>query len=160
MIFSVDEIFKFLNLLLRIGLVIYLVKRYAVGSIMKYIGQEKTAIDLLQQQRIQLRQECEQVEQTMKDEEKIFQAMQEKFAAWDKSVNAAAFQEQAMCKERQKKMNLLANRKLESIKRRHLMQEEIPALIEQATKDLQQAFQEDKARGQKYITKVLDALGE
>jgi len=160
MIFSVDEIFKYLNLLMRIGLIVYLVKRYVARSIIQYIGQEKTAIDLLQQQSMQLRQECEQVEQTMRNEEKAFAAMQEKFAAWDKSIKSVQAEEQTVCKARQKTIDLLAKLKLESLERRYLMQEEVPALIEQATKNLQQALQEDKAQGKKYITKVLDALGE
>ncbi|MCX5923995.1 MAG: hypothetical protein NTZ68_01020, partial [Candidatus Dependentiae bacterium] len=115
MTFSVDEIFKFLNVLLRIGLVIYLVKRYAVGKIMQYMAQEKNEIDVLQQQRAQLRLECDTVDQTIKNDLIVFQAMQEKFVAWDKSVKSAALQEQALCAERQKTMIALANHKLESL---------------------------------------------
>ena len=160
MTFSVDEIFKVLNLLMRIGLVVYVIKRYVINEIKLHITQEKKEIDLLQQQRTKLRQECENIEKTMKAEQTTFQTMQEKFTAWDSIVKAAALQEQAMCQERQKMMNLLSVRKLESVQRLHVIQTEIPAIISQTAHDLQQTFQGDTALGQKYITKVLDALAE
>ena len=158
--FSVDELFKVLNLLMRIGLVVYIIKRYVIGQIVLYITQEKNEIDLLQQQRARLKQESESIEKTMKTDEIAFQVMQEKFVLWDNTVKATHAQEQMLCQERQKTMNILTRRKLESLQRRHLIQTEISGIISQTARDLEQTFQSDTALGQKYITKVLDALAE
>jgi len=158
MTFSVDEVFKILNFVVQGSLAAYIVRRYVVGQIVQYMGQEKYEIATLRQQYTLWREKHADIAVKMKEEQEVFLVMQEKFAIWDKQVKMVAAQEKSLCLERQKKTDESVARKLETIQRRQLIQAEFPEIIAQVTQGLQQSFKDDKVVGQKYISKVLDGL--
>jgi hypothetical protein len=158
MIFSVNEIFNVLNFGLRIGLVIYVIRRYVVGSIVQQIGQEKFEITSLRQQYTMWREKSADVVKKMKEEEQDFLMMQEKFTIWDRQITLAVSKRKADCLQRQSKIHKSANLKLQSFKRRKLMQAELPEIIMQTTKDLQKKFQDNSSLGHEYMSKIVDGL--
>lgn len=158
MIFSVDEIFNVLNFVLRIGLIVYVVRRYVVGKIVQQIGQEKFEITSLRQQYTMWREKFAEVVQKMKEEEQDFLTMQEKFIIWDRQVTLVTSQRKVSCTQRQGKIEHSTSLKLQSFGRRKLMKAELPKIITHTTQDLQKKFKEDSALGHEYISKILDGL--
>ncbi len=158
MTFTIDGIFKVLNLVMRVGLIVYVVKRYVVSQVIQKIGQEKFEITSLRQQYTMWREKSADISKKMEEEQQVFFAMQEKFAVWQQRIALRFSQKKAACQLRQKKIDDCIARKHQSIGRRQLVQRQLPEIIEQATQDLQKKFKEDKALGQKYISKVLDGL--
>ena len=88
--FTVDGIFKILNFLARIGVVIFVIRRYFVSQIQTSIKLEKNDLELLQQKHAQLRESVAHVEQQMKKDEQIFAALRSKFEIWNQEIEKHA----------------------------------------------------------------------
>lgn len=158
--FTVDGLFKLLNFLARIGVVIFIVRRYFVSTIQKSIALEKSDLEVLQQKHGHLRESIASIEQQMKQDELVFAQLRSKFEIWNQQVEKHAQKELIECQQRQKKIEMSVHKKTETLQHRQLLQAEVPALLDDVAKSLVQQFAQDKTMHKKYQTNLLNALHE
>jgi len=158
MTFTVDEVFKVLNLGIRIWLIAYVIKRYVVDQVTQKIKEEGFEITSLRQQYTMWREKSADVSKKMQEEQQVFFTMQDKFVAWQRDIDLKKAKKRAECVLRQKKIEDCVARKYESIWHRQLVQTELPEIVDHTAVVLQKKFKEDSALGRKYISDVLDGL--
>lgn len=158
MIISVDNVFNVLNLMARIGIVIYLLKRFVIGTVAKSIVIEKENLQYLKQQEQQLLQECKTIEEQIAQDQKAFIVLQEKFKIWNQQEDRIALQEKAVCAQRQKNIETTTLKKIKYLQHRKCIEIEAPNILQKVHTALQQKFAQDQNLGKKYQTKVLQAL--
>lgn len=156
----IDEIFNVLNLIARIVIAVFIVRRFVVGKVKTEIEIEKQHIQLLEQQHVQIKNSCSQIAQTMKNEEKKFEELQRKFDIWNQEVARQAQHHSIMCQEREKLIERAHDLKQQYLLKKQLNRLEIPEILEQTKKTLSDKFQNDKELGKKYRTNVIELLQE
>jgi hypothetical protein len=157
---SVDTNFNIINLAARAGLVIFLIRKYLVHRIRQSLVYEQQEISLLQQQQAHLREACGDLERNMKQQEQEYDRLQAKFVIWQQHVAKALEQERDYCVGQESKMQAHMEKKQQYIKHRFIIEHEFSGLLHESEKKLQLKFNQDKALGKAYITKVLRALYE
>lgn len=155
---SVDELFNILNLAARVGLVVYLMRRYGVGKIQLAIVHEKTDLEMMQQQHTKLRESSAQVAEQIKQDEQSFVQLQSKFETWNQQVAKTEQQQQFEHQQRQQRIESLLEKKMEYLQRRQLIEVEVAQLLQQAEKRLQQQFANSADLGKKYRTKLMEKM--
>ena len=158
MIISIDNLFNILNLIARIAIVIYLLKRFVIGAVGKSIVLEKQDLEFLKQQELQLLQECKTVEEQIAYHQKTLEILQQKFKIWNQQADQVALQEKAVCADRQKNIEMTALKKIKYLQHRKSIEIEVPHILQNVHENLQQKFEQDQSLGKKYQTKVLQAL--
>ena len=158
MIISVDNFFNILNLVARIIIVIYLLKRFVIGQVTTSIALEKQDIQFLKQQYQQIYQACQKIEDQIAQDQKAFAVLQEKFKIWNQQEDLIAMQKKAACAVQQKNIEISNLKKIKYLQHRAFIEVEVPNLLQNVHEKLQQEFEQDKNLGKKYQTKVLQAL--
>lgn len=158
--FSVDFVFNFLNLAVRIGLVVFVIKRYVIANIAQSIFQEKEDLFYLKKQHKELEQSCDIILSQIQHDEKAFAALRLKFERWHQQVDSQETQEKIVCTQRQQKIEQAIVQKMKYVHHRKLIETQVPNVLANVTQTLQKKFQEDKNLGKKYQTQLLDALGK
>lgn len=158
MTISISELFNVLNLLARIGLVVYLVRRYGISKIQAAMIHEKTDLQLKQQQHAQLQQACVTVNQQIAQDQQLFETMKSKFATWNQQVEKNAQQQQQEHAKRQQHIQQLLEKKIEYVQRRHVIEVEVAQLLAQVQNSLEQQFSNSADLGKKYQKKLLEMM--
>lgn len=156
----IDEIFNVLNLIARIVIAVFIVRRFVVGKVKTEIEIEKQQVHLLEQQHVQIKSNCSQIAQKMKDEEKKFEELQRKFDTWNQEIARQTQHHMMMCQEREKNIERAHVLKQQYLQKKQLTRQEVPAILEQTTKILSKKFESDKDLGKKYRTNVIELLQE
>jgi len=156
----VDFIFNILNLLVRVGLVIFLIRKYVVHRIRQSITHEKEVVNILDEQYGNLKDSCNAVESNLKTQEQLYHELQAKFALWDRAVAVELEQQKQKCVLQEKKMQAQIEKKQQYVQHRYIMEKELPGLLHDVRQTVRQEFQQDQTLGKSYITKVLRALHE
>jgi hypothetical protein len=157
---TVDFVFSWINLLVRIGVVVYVVKKYLINRIVAGIRQEQHELKYLKEQHVALQGICKKIEQQIQEDELAYESMQKKFAIWNEVVKNQADRELLICQTRQEQIKKHAILKSAFTKRRNFMQTQVPVLLQETMQLLQNQFKKDAASGKTYQTKVLKALEE
>jgi hypothetical protein len=157
---SIDFCFNVLNLMLRIGIAAFLIKRYVVGSMQKLMMQEKQDLLELNEEHAQRYEACNKISKQMEQDEAAFARLRSKFKTWHEQVAEQELQEKNECLQRQKKVEALTLQKIKYLQNRRLIEKQVPDLLHNVMQTLQKNFQEDKLLGKRYQTKLLDALGK
>ncbi len=158
MIASVDVFFKLLNFAIYIGLVIYLAKRFMISKIKALMFYEKQDLQVLKENHVKLRDVCRIAEEQIEQGKQLFIVLQSKFTIWNQQENQIALQEQKKCEQRQKNIEIANLKKIKYLQHRKCVEMEIPGLLEHASEQLQQKFNQNKELSQQYKIKVLQAL--
>lgn len=158
--FTIDQCFNFINFAARVVVIVFLIRRYVAEAMVNFLLRRKIDVEQLLLRRDAIKYQCIDAENAIRKDEEFFILMQNKFKIWnDRALELKL--KQADVDEQQKKLMVLSNiRKNENIARRKLMQKEIPVIVDGVTEDLKAAFSSDVTLGKKYITSVLDGLGE
>ncbi len=158
MIISIDNFFNFLNLIVRLAISVYLVKRYVISGIAKSIIREKDDLQYLKEQEEQLQQTCQQIQEQIKHDQKIFMTLESKFKIWNQSEDQKNLQKKAECAQQQKNIEIASLKKINYLNYRKSIEIEVPMLLEDVEKKLAVEFEQDANLGKKYQSKVLQAL--
>lgn len=156
---SIDFVFNCCNLLVRIGLVIFIVHKYVIKKIQVALSYEKTARLLLVEQEAKLKQDCNNLENALHSQEMLYQELQNKFALWQQAVNKNNTDQQERFIQQQAFMQQQLEKKRMYVHRQFLIENELPALLKDSTQQLIVQFKDVK-QGKAYITKVLQAVDE
>ena len=160
MTFLVDDVFKVINFVVEVGLIVYLVRRYGLIEIKNGIGAEKGILSNLSQQYTLWREKYADVSKKMKKNEEVFATMSEKFAMWNDKVAQAADKQLKICEQLQETAAENAFYKMKTIQHKALIHKELPEILAVVTQDLKQQFRNDNQLGRAYIQRVLDDLKE
>lgn len=156
----IDIIFNGLNLLLRIGLVVFLVRKYMVHRILQSIRNEKEAINVLDEKYGEIKDSCNAIETSLKIQEQLYHDLQLKFGLWEQAVIVQKQQEEQKCAVQLKKIQEQIEKKHQYVQRRYIIEKELPGMLLETQQTLRQKFKQDQNLGKTYITKVLRALHE
>lgn len=155
---SIDLIFNCLNIMVRIGLVIFLVQKYVVKYINSNLLYQQQDLAMLVQQQAKLKEACVDLENGMKNQQALYDDLQLKFLLWQKQVDADVEREKSIRAVYQEKMRQQFEKKQAYVHRRFLIETELPGLLQETTKQLQEKFGKDKNLSKAYTHKVLRAL--
>lgn len=155
---TIDFLFNVLNLIARIALAAFLIRRYVVKSVKLSILHEKNDLDVLHQEQISLQQACLAVDEQIKQDEQTFNHLKSKFGLWNQQVEQKLQQENIQADKRKQRIEFLLEKKIEHLQRRHIIEVEIAQLLEQTSASLQQQFIKSPALAQQYQTKLVQAL--
>ncbi|MBP6892401.1 hypothetical protein KBB68_02360 [Candidatus Babeliales bacterium] len=158
MIISVDNFFNVLNLIAHIGIVIFLLKRFVIGNLAKLIVLEKQDLVYFKKQEQEYLQKCKMIEEQIAQNQKTFETLQQKFKIWNQQADQFTLQEKAVCLQRQKNIEMSTLKKIKYLQHRKFIDIEVPHILQNVHKALQQKFEQDQSFGKKYQTKVLQAL--
>ena len=158
MIIAVDTFFNMINLAARVGIFIYLVKKYVIKSVTQSMIHEKQDLQYLQQQHAQVQESCKNIESQMKHDQKIFSVLQSKFKSWNQQQDLKKAEEVEKSLKQQKNIEIANLKKIKYLQRQKCIEIEVPDLLDQVEKKLQNHFYGDINLSKKYQTKVLDAL--
>ncbi len=157
---SIDLIFNCLNVIVRVGLVVFLIQKYIVRHVLQALQYEKQDKAVLVDQASKLKEACNHLELNMKKQEQLYDDLQVKFLLWQKRVADVAEHEKFKNMAQQEKMQKQLEKKQEYVHRRFLIEKELPGLLQESVQKLQEQFSKDKSLGKAYTTKVLRALYE
>lgn len=152
----IDTIFNGINLAVRVGIVVYLIKKYIAPKISSSIVYEKESLKILEQQQRDLKNQSLEIERQIKEQETLYFDLQNKFVAWQSALAKEQQEYERFCKEYEQKLVYQLEKKQRYAERKVLIQNELPTLLEKTTKDLQNKIKQDPSIGKKYLQDLLD----
>jgi hypothetical protein len=152
----IDTIFNCINFAARVGIVIYLIKKYVTPKITSSIIYEKESIKILERQHDELRSQSNEVDKHIKDQEQLYFDLQSKFELWQASLVQEQQEYDRTCKDYEQKLAYQFEKKQQYAHRKMLIEQEFPVLFEKIEKDLQEKIKKDPQLGKKYIKDLLD----
>lgn len=158
MIISVDNFFNFVNLMARGAIVVYLIKRYVISGVQGSMKAEKLDLKYLEQQHDQLQKACQKIEAQILQDKKTLALLQAKFKIWNQQEDEIIAQKQAACAQRQKNIEYAYLKKTKYLEHKRSIQIEVPKLLQDVSRKLQDTFAQNATLGIKYQEKVLQAL--
>ncbi|MBI2344613.1 hypothetical protein HYV10_00885 [Candidatus Dependentiae bacterium] len=157
----IDTIFNCMNLAARIGVVVYLIKKYIVPKISSSIIYQKESLKILEQQHRELKGQVTDIEKQIKDQEQLYFDLQAKFVLWQVALEKEQQEYDRACKEYEQKLAYQLERKQQHTERRALIKNELPAILKKVKKDLQDLTKKDPRIGKRYMQNLLDyAVGK
>ncbi len=155
---TVDHVFNLINLLVRLGLIIYIVKKYIIGSITTSIYLEKQDLINLQNRQNLLVDKQRKVLLQIKQDQQIFDTLHAKFQIWDEKVQKKLIKDQQTCQARQDAIFKAGSARAEYLQKQTLIQHQVPELLNQVTQHLQDQFAKDPLLSKKFNQKLLQTL--
>lgn len=155
---TVDAIFNWLNFIARIGIVIFLIRRYVVARVQKSILLERQDLQQLEKQHEQYGQACSVIEKNMKDQERVFEDLQKKFQIWQQQIALQHAMYQQHCAEHQHKLKQQCEKKQYLVQRRKILEAELPIFLSQCRVNLQEKFKKDTDRAVAYSDKIIEQI--
>lgn len=158
MIMSIDTIFKVLNFGLVVAVIGYLVRRYGVPYIVSSMKAEQQEQKSLEVKLQDIENLVKEIENAIKQQEQEYQAMQDRFSSWQKIVADKQEQDQVAMQERAKQIELQNVQKIKSLQVRRLMKQQMPLVVDNAEKKLQQELEQDSAKRKEYVMALVSFL--
>lgn len=152
----IDTIFNCINFAARVGIVIYLIKKYIAPKVTSSITYEKESLKILEQQHDELKNQSNEVDKQIKNQEQLYFDLQTKFELWQACLVKEQQEYDRACKDYEQKVAYQFEKKQQYAYRRMLIKEEFPILFEKVEKDLQEKIKKDPQLGKKYIQELLD----
>jgi hypothetical protein len=156
----VDTIFNFINFAARIGLVIYIIRKYVVRLVSNAITYEQESFKLLESKYQDIKIHSHQIEKNIEEQEQLYFDLQKKFVIWKSSIEQQQAQYEKKCSEREKIARLLFEKKQENIQRKFLLQQELPNVLAQVQNDIQVQINKDQQLGKNYIQNIMTHLSK
>jgi len=156
----IDSIFNFINFAVRIGLVIYIIKKYVVRSVSNAIVYEQESIKLLESKYQDIKTHSQQIEKNIQDQEQLYFDLQKKFAIWKSTIEQEQVEFEKKCVEREEIAQALFEKKRRNIQRKFILKHELPLLLDQVKNDIKVDIKKDQQLGKKYIQNIMTHLSE
>lgn len=151
----VDFIFNFINFAARIGLVVYVVRKYLVRSISNAISYQQESIKLLEDKYQDIKLQSQQIEKNIHSQEQLYFDLQKKFSIWKNVIDQEQVQFEKTCLEREATTRALFERKRKNIEQKSLLKQELPIVLAQLQKDIQLQIAKDQQLGKDYMQNIL-----
>lgn len=151
-------IFEIINFLIRIGIVVYIVKRYVAVSILSAIKQEKQALKLLQERKESLQSACAKVEDNSKKEQQRLHELEEKFKLWSHAVAVVQVEQEVWCQAQHKKIEQHVEQKTKFLQQQKIIKNQMPEILNAASVSLIKKFKDDASLAKAYQVKLLEIL--
>jgi hypothetical protein len=151
----IDTIFNYINFAVRVGIVIYIIKKYVAPKIASSIIYEKESLKILERQHDELKSQSGEVDKQLKDQEQLYFDLQSKFEFWQASLLQEQEEYDRTCKDYEQKLAYQFEKKQQYAYRKMLIQEDFPILFKKVEIELQEKFKKDPQLGKKYMNDLL-----
>lgn len=154
----IDTVFNCINLAARIGIVMYILKKYVVPKITSSIIYEKESLKILERQHDEFKDQSREVDKQLKDQEELYFDLQSKFELWQASLVQEQQEYDRICKNHEQKLAYQFEKKQQYAHRKMLIQEDFPNLLQKVEKDLQEKIKKNPQLGKKYMKDLLELV--
>ncbi len=152
----IDTIFNCINFAARVGVVIYVIKKYIAPKISSSIVYEQESLKILERQHDELKSQSNEVDKQLKDQEQLYFDLQSKFELWQASLAKEQEEYDRISKDYEQKLAYQFEKKQQYVHRKTLIEQEFPILLKKVEKDLQEKIKKNPELGKKYMTNILD----
>lgn len=156
----IEFIFNGINLIARIGVVIYIVRKYVVRAVSDAIFYQQESIKILENKYQDIKAKSHEIEKNIHDQEQLYFDLQKKFITWQNCINSEQEKFEKDCFEREKIAKLLFEKKQKNLERKTIFQKELPAVLDQVQHDIQIELQKDQKLGKDYIQNIMTHLSQ
>ena len=159
MIDTINIVFRFLDFFVIVGVIFYGMKHYIIPAVEKMLREYGVFIYNLESDCKNLQLQTQSIYESMQDQDRQFQAMQGRFAIWQKKCSERIVAQKL---EQEKTDQMMQNRfemRSEFIKNDNFVQQQLPIILHAATKVLQQKYHAvDKQK--EYIATLIHVMKE
>jgi hypothetical protein len=157
MISIVSIVFRYLNFLVLVACGKYIFSAYVIPSVKKMMHDLSIYLQNLQQDANDVKKSVGMIRQQIKDQQLLFDAMQNKFVTWQKNRAIIA---QNADQDRKKYVASMQQRSATRsicLQSNKALQKELPAILNSVTVQLQKKY-DNELVGQKYIDELLQEM--
>jgi hypothetical protein len=154
----VDAIFNVINFVARIGIVIYIVRKYVVRLVRNSITYEQESIKLLEEKYQDIKNTSHQIEKNIQEQEQLYFDLQKKFGMWKSSIDQEQIEFEKACINYEKTAQILFEKKQKNIQRKFVFQQELPVLLVQLEDDIKKEIKQNPQLGKNYIQNIMANL--
>lgn len=158
MTITVDSIFRILNFCVTMGAIVYIVRRFGVLYTISAMREEKQRVLNLNQEYKQLQKEFVELDHLVKEQEKNYVAMEEKFHTWQQVIQKQEEDQQQLFATRAASIGKKQNQKLQSLQKRRLIKEQLPGIVQESVEELQKSFDNDVQKRKQYTKNLIAFL--
>ncbi len=159
MIDTINIVFRFLDFFVIVGVIFYGMKHYIIPAVEKMLREYGVFIYNLESDCKNLQLQTQSIYESMQDQDRQFQAMQGRFAIWQKKCSERIVAQKL---EQEKTDQMMQNRfemRSEFIKNDNFVQQQLPIILHATTKVLQQKYHAvDKQK--EYIATLIHVMKE
>ena len=152
----IDTIFNGINFAARVGVVIYLIKKYIAPKVRSSIIYEQESLKIVERQYGDFKDQSNEIDKQIKNQEELYFDLQNKFELWQASLVQEQKKYDSFCKDYEQKLAYQFEKKQQHAHRKTLIQQEFPVLFKKIEQELQQKIEKDPELGKKYIKNLLD----
>ena len=155
----VNIIFRLFDFFVVIGLIIFIIKKYAIPMVEKLLQEYNVFINSLKTDCEELQSQSRSIYENIQDQERSFQILQARFEVWrkkcDERVVIQETEQQKIDASMQKRFLVRS----EHIKNDIAMKEQLPMILDTTLKNLEQKFHETDIQKQ-YIDGLIQVMKE
>jgi hypothetical protein len=159
MIDTINIVFRFLDFFVIVGVIFYGMKHYIIPAVEKMLREYGVFIYNLESDCKNLQLQTQSIYENMQDQDRHFQAMQARFAIWQKKCNERIAAQKL---EQEKTDQMMQNRfeiRSEFIRNDNFVQQQLPMILDATTKILQNKYHVvDKQK--EYIATLIHVMKE
>ena len=157
---TVDTIFNFINVAARIGIVIYLIRKYAIRFVSNSIAYEQESINLLEYKYRDIKEHSQKIEKNIQEQEQLYLDLQKKFMLWKQTIEEEQLEFAKVCLEHEKTAQVLFEKKQKNLERKFILQQELPIVLVQLQNDIQKQIKQEPQLGKNYIQNIMTSLSK
>ncbi len=149
--------FRLINLAALIGVMIYLIKKYALPDLNQSIIEKEASVQSVIDQTHHLHEKAHHLDADFKNQEHLAHELIRKVHAWKTQFEAQVNQREQERHERIEAAQEKVAIQQQMIKQMHLQNKVLPIAVEHAQKTLEQQFSNEQA-GKDYISSIFSAI--
>ncbi|MBP6870061.1 hypothetical protein KBC04_04215 [Candidatus Babeliales bacterium] len=153
----INIVFRFFDFFVVLGVGVYTVKHYLIPTVEKMMREYGVFIYNLESDCKNLQLQSQSIHENIQDQDQHFQVMQTKFLTWQKKCHELV----VLQKSEQERIDGLMQQRFvirsEYVKNDKALKEQLPAIVDTATKKLQQKFYGTEAQKQ-YIEELIQVM--
>jgi hypothetical protein len=156
---SIDMLFNIINFVVRVGLVLYLIYRFIVPKISLSMSIQAHNVIVLEKEQSTLKNDAVQIKENIDQDRQYQQQLQKKFDQWHAAIQVLQEQENQECKMRQRNIEKLLDRRMHHVQNQKYISEQMPVVLLQVRKELEQDFAKNSELAQQYQSKIAQLIG-
>lgn len=155
----INCVFRFFDFFVVIGLAVYYFNYYVVPQVEKMIREYSVFIYNLESDYKNLQLQVQSIQENIQDQDRHFQAMQEKFLVWKKKCDEKSILQQAKQEEIDQRIKESFILKTGFIERSAILKNELPEIMSIVKKKLHTQFSSSQAQ-KNYMHELIEVMKE
>lgn len=158
--FPINTLFNVLNLMTRIGLIIFVIKKYVIPYLQRAMSLQQQDLEFLEKKHVGFKNDCKELEQNLFNQEIFYNDLHEKFGIWQNKIAQMDLISAQKCQELEKKAAekyLLQQTFLEQQK---IIQQQLPTILSESMTNLHEKFDNNQDLALQYRAKILSIISK